>query len=167
MDDHAGGHAQLGEDPAHPLGVALGEIVVHRHHVNALARQRVEIGGEGGDQRLAFTGAHLGDIAPVQHDAAHQLDVVMALAERALGGFANGGESFGQQLVQALAVFMAFAEFDGLLRQRRVIKLDKVWLQRIDLVHDGTHALDLAVVGGAEKLAGDVEHDVSALTGEQ
>jgi hypothetical protein len=88
-------------------------------------------------------------------------------SQRALGGFAHSGERFRQKLVQAFAVFMALAELDGFLRQSCIIEPLKVWLQRIDLVHHGTHALDLAVIGGAEKLAGDVEHDVSALTGEQ
>ena len=70
-------------DLAHPFGVAAGEVVVDRDDVDALAGERVEIDRQRGDQRLAFAGPHLGDGALVQHHAADQLDVEMALAERA------------------------------------------------------------------------------------
>jgi hypothetical protein len=46
--------------------------------------ERVEIDRQRGDQRLAFAGLHLGDLALMQDHAAHQLHVEMALAERAL-----------------------------------------------------------------------------------
>ena len=104
MHDHAGREPQEVVDLAHPFGVALGQVVVDGDDVDALAGERVEIDGQGGDQGLAFAGLHLGDAALVQHDAADELDVEMALAERALGGLANGGEGLGQEVVQRLAV---------------------------------------------------------------
>ena len=57
-------------DLTHPLGVTFGEVVVDRHHVNAAAVQRVQRHREGGSQCLTFAGAHLGDLAGVQHRAA-------------------------------------------------------------------------------------------------
>ena len=63
---------------AHPLGVAAGEVVVDRDDVDALALQRIEVGGQGGDQGLALAGDHLGDVAAVEDHAAHELDVVSA-----------------------------------------------------------------------------------------
>ena len=72
--------------------------------MHALAGERVEVGGERGDQRLALAGPHLGDAALVQHHAADQLDVEMALAERPLGGLAHDGEGLDQQVVQRLAL---------------------------------------------------------------
>ena len=95
---------------AHPLGVALGEVVVDGDDVHALAGERVEIDGQRGDQRLAFAGLHLGDLALVQHHAADQLHVEVALAERALGGLAHGGEGRHQQVVEADAVGELLAE---------------------------------------------------------
>ena len=54
---------------AHPLGVALGQVVVDRDDVHAFTGQGVEVGGQRPDQGLALTGAHLGDVAQVQRAA--------------------------------------------------------------------------------------------------
>ena len=72
-------HAQAVEhvERAHPLGVALGQVVVHRDHMHAVARQGVEEHRQGGHQCLAFTRGHLGDFALVQDDAAKELHVVV------------------------------------------------------------------------------------------
>ena len=104
VDDAADGEAEEAVDLAHPLGVALGEVVVDGDDVDALAGERVEIDRQGRDQGLAFAGLHLGDHAAMQHDAAHQLDVEMALAERALGRLAHRGEGLGQEVVELFAV---------------------------------------------------------------
>ena len=114
MDDDADAHAEEFVDLAHPFGVARGEIVVDGDDMHALAGERVEIDGEGRDQRLAFAGAHLGDRAFVQHQAADQLHVEMALLERALGGFAHGGEGGGGEVVERLAGGEFGAELCGL-----------------------------------------------------
>ena len=119
VDDDADGEAEERVDPAHPLGVAAGEIVVHGDDVHALAGERVEIDGERGDQRLAFAGLHLGDLALVQDHAAHQLDVEVALTQGPLGRLAHRGEGLGQQVVERFALGQAFAEFDGLALQLR------------------------------------------------
>ena len=68
-----------------------------------LRRQRVEIDRQGRDQRLAFAGLHLGDHAAVQDDAAQQLHVEMALAQRSLRRLADGGERVDQKIVERLA----------------------------------------------------------------
>ena len=57
-------------DRRHPAGVAPRQIIVDRDQVDATSEQGIEIDGEGGDERLAFTGAHFGDGAAVQGDAA-------------------------------------------------------------------------------------------------
>ena len=100
MDDDADGQAEELVDLAHPLGVAAGEVVVDGDDVDALAGERVEVDGERGDQGLAFAGLHLGDRALVQHHAADQLHVEMALAEGALGGLAHGGEGRDEKVVE-------------------------------------------------------------------
>ncbi len=91
-------------DLAHPLGVARGEVVVDGDDVHAAAGQRVQVGRQGRDERLAFAGLHLGDLALVEHHAADELDVVVALAERALGRLAHRRERLGQQRVERLAL---------------------------------------------------------------
>ncbi len=65
------------EQHAHPLGVALGEVVVDGNHVHTLARQGVEVDGQGGHEGLALAGGHLGDFAAVEHHAADELHVVV------------------------------------------------------------------------------------------
>ena len=103
-NDHADAEAEEAVDLAHPVGVAAGEIVVDGDDVDALALERVEIDGEGRDQGLALAGAHLGDLAAVEDDAADQLHVIMALAERAHRRLAHGGERLGQDVVERRAV---------------------------------------------------------------
>ena len=89
-------------DPPHPLGVALGQVVVGGDEVHTLAEQRVQIERERRDEGLALTGLHLGDPAEVQRRPAHDLDVEVALADRAHGRFAGGGERLGEQVVEEI-----------------------------------------------------------------
>ena len=79
-------------DRAHPLRVALGEIVVNGDDMDATASQRVERDRQGGSQRFTFAGAHFGDLALMQDDATHQLDIVVPLFEHPFRGFARNGE---------------------------------------------------------------------------
>ena len=120
--------------PAHPLGVALGQVVVGRDDVHALAGQRVEVSREDAGQRLALAGPHLGDVAEVQRRAAHDLDVEVALAERALGGLADRGERLGQQVVESLAVRVTLLVLVGVGAQLGVAQGDEVVLDRVDLL---------------------------------
>ena len=119
-------------DLAHPFGVALGEVVVDGDDVDAAAGERVEIDRQRRDQRLAFAGLHLGDLALVQHHAADELHVEMALAERALGGLAHGGEGRHQQIVERGAVGELLLELVGARAQRLVGERLELRLQRVD-----------------------------------
>jgi hypothetical protein len=98
--DVPGGHADRPVDGEHPLAVAAGQVIVDGDNVDAIAGERVEDGGEGGDQGLALTGNHLGDVVAVQGDPADDLDIVVPHVLGALGGFAAGGERLRQQVVQ-------------------------------------------------------------------
>ena len=71
-------------EPAHPLGVEPGEVVVDGDEVHAAPGERVEVAGQRRDERLALAGLHLRDPAEVQRRAAHDLDVEVALAEHPL-----------------------------------------------------------------------------------
>ena len=103
-DDHADRQPQKLVDLPHPLGIALGQIVVDGDDMHALAFQRVQIHRQRRHQRLALASAHFGDLAPVQHDAANHLHIEMPHAQHALGGLAAGGKGLGQDLVQRLAI---------------------------------------------------------------
>ena len=115
--DDADRHAEEAVDAAHPLGVAAGQVVVHRDDVDALALERVQVGGQRGDERLAFAGLHLGDLALVQHAAADELHVEVPHVEHAAAGFADDGERLGQQVVERLALGEPLAELGGLRAQ--------------------------------------------------
>ncbi len=123
--------------------------------MDALAGERVEVDRERCDQGLAFAGLHLGNVALVQHHAADQLDIEMALAERALGGFTDRGESGDQKVVQGLALGELLPELDGAGLEGFVGEFRNLGLQRVDRVDAGLISLHPPVVGGAEKLAGE------------
>ena len=132
VDDAADRETEKTVDLSHPLGVAAGEIVVDRDDVHAVAGERVQIDREGRDQGLAFAGLHLGDHAAVQHDPAHQLHVEMALAERALGGFAHRGKRVGQDVVELGAVGQLPLELRGPGAQLVIRQRDQLRLQLVD-----------------------------------
>ena len=93
--DDTDAHAEEAVDLAHPLGVAAGEVVVHGDNVDALAFEGVQVGRQGGDERLAFTGFHLGDASLVEHGTADELHVEVAHLQDAPAGFADHRERLG------------------------------------------------------------------------
>ena len=78
----------------------------------------------------------------MQHHAADQLHVEMALAERALGGLAHRGEGLDQQVVERLALGQALLQ-PGRARPQRVVgeRLDRR-LERVDRGDEGLHPLE-------------------------
>ncbi len=116
VDNHAHRHAQTLIDAPHPVGIALGQVVVDRDDVDAFSGQRVEIHRQRRHQRLAFTGFHFGDFAAMEHDAADQLHVEMPHVEVAASGLAHGGERGNQQIIERRALRQLLAEGDRLRR---------------------------------------------------
>ena len=110
----ADAEAQGVVDGAHPLRVALGQVVVDGDEVGAVAFEGVQVERQRGDERLALAGLHLGDLALVEDDAADELDVEVAHADVPPRCLAHDGEGFGQDVVHALAVGQALAELVGL-----------------------------------------------------
>ena len=137
---------------AHQLGLVLREVVVDRDDVDALALEGVEVGRQRGDQGLALAGLHLGDVAEVQRGAAHDLDVEVPLAERALGRLADRGERLGEEVVEGLAVGEAGAELVGHRAQLGVGHRDEVVLDGVDLLRDGRQLAQDLALAGAEHL---------------
>jgi hypothetical protein len=167
VHDHANGQAQKFVNLAHPLGVALGQIIVHRDHVNAVPGKGIQIARQRGDQRLAFAGLHFRDLALVQHHAADELHVEVPHIQLPATGFADYGKRLGKKLVQDflfsgdafVGVFNAFkrrgnplAELDRLRPQLFVRELLHFGLKRIDRADTRNEALDHALVAGPEYL---------------
>ena len=156
--DHADVEAEEAVHPAHPLGVAAGEVVVGRDDVHALARQRIQVDRQRRDERLALAGAHLGDVAQVQGGAAHDLDVEVPLPQRAPGGFADRGEGLRHQVVEALARRVTLLELIRLRPQLGVRQGLELGFDRVDLIGDRLElAKDLALAG-AHDLVEDCGH---------
>ena len=153
VDDGSHREAQEAVDLPHPLGIALGQEVVHGDHVNALARQAVQITRQRGHQGLAFPGLHLGDLAAMKDDAPDHLDIVMTLAEGPLRGLAHGRESLGQEVVQRLAVLETLAEGRGSGLQVGIPEANETRLEGVDAFEQGHDALDAPIVARAEELA--------------
>ncbi len=164
--DHADRQAEEAIDRAHPVRVALGQVFVDRDDVHALGGQRVQIGRQRCDQRLAFAGAHLGDLALVQHHAADQLHVEVTHAERAARRLAHRGERVRQQVCDGLAARQTLAEFVGLA-------LELIVAQRLERVFQCVRPSDALVIAvqqpliaAAEQLGKPIGH-VDKLRGEE
>ena len=93
--------------------------------MNALARERVQVEREAGDERLTFAGLHLGDVALVEDDAAHQLDVEHPLVGLPQAGLADGGEGLEEELLERLAVLEPLPELDRLVPELLVAKASR------------------------------------------
>ena len=131
LDDPDADAEQL-VDRAHPLRVAAGQVVVDGDQVDAVAAQRVQDDRQRGGERLALAGLHLRDRAVVQHHAADQLHVEVALAQRALGGLAREREGLGQELVERLAGTRALAQLVGALAKLLVRVQLELGLEVVD-----------------------------------
>ena len=150
VDDEAHAEAQEAVDLAHPLAVALGQVVVDGDDVDALSGEGVEVSGQGGHQRFALAGLHLGDAALVQHHAAHQLYPVGPQAQHPDAGLPHGGEGLGQQIVQGLPLGEAGFKLRRFSSQLLVGQRLELGFQGLDLVHDGIDGLQLPVAVGTE-----------------
>src|SRR5882762_357263 len=105
--------------------------------MRALVLERIQVQRQCGDQRLAFTSAHLGDASRMEHRASKQLHIVVTLTDRSARGLAYGGECLGEQVVQRLTRKETAAEFGGLVAQRVVGERLVLGLERVDLVNEG------------------------------
>ena len=158
-DDDAGAEAEEAIELGHPLGVALGEVVVHGDDVHALAGERVQVTRQRGDQGFTLAGAHLRDVALVEHHAADELHVVVAHLQGALAALAAHGERVDQDVVDRGAVGELLFELRGLGLEVGVLQLAHLGLESVDLLDHRAEFFDLPLVRGAEDfLHGPSEH---------
>ena len=154
MHDHPDGEPKKPVNLAHPLRVAPRKIVVHRDNVHALARQRVQIGRQGCDKRLALARLHFRDRAFMQHHAANQLHIEMALPECSLGGFAHRCKGWHEQIIERaprreLRTELHSACFQSVIAQHRNFRL-----KRVDRLNLGSKCLEPAIIGRTENFLG-------------
>ena len=146
------GHAQVLVDAAHPLGVALCQVIVDGNDMHALAGDSVEVAGQGGDERLALAGLHLGNMTLMKRHGADELYVKVAHARDALGSLAHGGKGLGKHVVERLAVGVTLAELIGLGAEFLLGHLLKLGLKTVDLVDDLVVALKVLIGSKGQQL---------------
>ena len=137
---------------AHPLRIAVGQVVVDRDHMHAFAGQCVQVNRQCGGQGLALASAHFRNFAVVQGHAAQQLHIEVAHFHDALGTLAHHGKGLGQQGVQRLTRGDAVLEQPGLGAQVVVGQPFEFSLHRIDAHYAGPVLFKQAVVATAEDL---------------
>ncbi|MNV24121.1 hypothetical protein D3C71_1151690 [compost metagenome] len=142
--------AQEVVQPPHPLRIAVGEVVVHGHHVHTLARQSIEVHGQGGGEGLALARPHFGDLAKVQRHAPQQLHIKVPHLHDALGALAHHGKGFGQDVIQRFALGHALLELLRLGLELLVRQFLVVGLHRVDAGHRLAVLLEEPVVAAAE-----------------
>ena len=120
--------------------------------MDALALERVQVEREARDERLALAGLHLGDVALVEDDPAHQLDVEHPLVRLADAGLADGGEGLEQEILERLAVLEPLPELGRLPAQLLVGERLEVRLQRGDVGGLLLEALEPAPLADAQDL---------------
>ena len=141
---------------SHPGRVTAGQIVVDRDHVHALAFQRVQIGGKGGNQRLSFTGLHLRDTSLMENDSADQLHPERFHVQDAAGGLAHRGISLRKKVVKGLPIGEPLLEFPGLILQRLVGKCHHFRPQGFYFFHKGLDPLQLSLAVRTENFLNDI-----------
>ena len=158
VHDQADAQAQEAVHLSHPFAVAPGQVVVHRHDVDAFAPQGVQIRGHRGNQRLAFTSLHLRDPALVQHNAAQHLHPVGPHAQYPVRRFAHRRERFGQQVVFRFAFVQPLAEFSSLRLQLFVRQLPVFILERHHGFDGLIQFLQLGIVSVPQRLLQKFQH---------
>ena len=151
---------------AHPAGIAAGQVIIDRHHMHALASQRIEVNRQRCGQGFSFPSPHFRNFSVVQRHAAHHLYVEVAHFHDAFAAFAHHGKCLWKQVVQRFASSYTVFELLGLGAQLIFIKLFILRLQCVDAFNRFTVSLEQPVVATAENFGQDVgSHKCEAANG--
>ena len=104
--------------------------------MDARVRERVQVERLRRDEGLPLAGLHLGDVALVEHDPAHQLDVEEPDAHRALERLSHGRERLEEHVLERGAVLEPLPELGRLrgelgVRQRLEVRLERPDVDRL------------------------------------
>ena len=148
IDAHA--QAQKVVEPTHPLRVSVGQIIVDRDHMHALAAQGIEVDRQCGGQGFALAGAHLGNLALVQGNTTHHLHIKVAHFHDTLGALAHHGKCLRQQVVQTFTSLEALFELVGFGPQNVVVQGGQAAFQSVDALNGFAVLLEEPVVAAAK-----------------
>ncbi len=87
---------------SHPLGIALGQVVVHGDDVHAAPGERVQVRGQRRHQGLAFAGGHLGDGPAMEHHPPDELHVEVPHPQHPASRLPAHREDLGEQVIEGL-----------------------------------------------------------------
>ena len=162
----ADGEPEKSIELTHPLRIALGEVVVNSHHMDAASGEGVQVNSQRADERLALAGGHFGNAAAMQHHATDQLHIEMnhvpgegisthhelASAEAA-GAIFHHSEGLGEDRIQLGCQFFGVGNFRQpllplmRLRPERLIRQGlEACLDFVDLFDDRHHVAQLALI---------------------
>src|SRR3989338_7930154 len=105
---------------SHPYCIAARKVIVDGDDVDAFSCERIEVRGQRGDERFALAGTHLGNAALVEHHAADELHIKMALAERPSRSFAHSSKRFRCKSLKRLPLLEPRLELCRLLLERGI-----------------------------------------------
>jgi hypothetical protein len=132
---------------AHPLGVALGEVVIHRDKVDPVASERVQGGGKRSGKRFSLTSAHLGNFALMEDSATYELHVEWSLADASLGCLTGQSERLYQEVIELFALVIALLQIGDASAELLIAEGLKLGLQIVDFINERLDVTDLLIVG--------------------
>ena len=104
---HANRQAQKIIKTPHIFGVAPCQIIIDSHHMNAFARQGIQINRQGRRQRFPLSCAHFRNFSFVQRNPSYQLHIKVTQLQHTLGSLTHHCKGFRQYLIQRLALVQA------------------------------------------------------------
>ncbi len=134
--DQAGRHTKEAVDLPHPLGVPLGEVVVHGDEVHAFFPQGVQVDRKRPRKGLALPRAHLCDPSCVKSGPAHELDIEVTLPDDPRGGLPHHGERLRKEAVDVLTLLETALELARLGTEGGIVEDFHVVLQGVHLGYD-------------------------------
>mmetsp|Transcript_23122 Transcript_23122/g.48779 ORF Transcript_23122/g.48779 Transcript_23122/m.48779 type:complete len:361 (-) Transcript_23122:311-1393(-) len=81
---------------SHLLHIATGQIIIDGNHEGRLARQGIDVRGQGRNQGLSLSRSHLRQTSIVQNQSTHELDIVVTLFDHTPRRLANERERLFQ-----------------------------------------------------------------------
>ena len=111
--DTTDGESEGMKNLPHPHGIAPREIVIYRHEMGALFRERVEIQRRNGRERFPLPRSHFRDHPAMQRHAADELHVIVPLLQHAPRRFACHCERLWQNLFKSFSMCKTFFQFFG------------------------------------------------------
>ena len=91
---------------AHPARIALGEVIVDCHDMDAFAAERIEIDWCGRHKRLPLAGFHLCDVTLVQCNTGNQLHIIVPLSESAITHLTDKRKCIWQYVIERRFLFL-------------------------------------------------------------